>query len=100
MVHLPPLRMDGATCDCRSGAHRLVYLPQVCMDRGSQMKEAISLAACALLLVLFFAALPPLPKARCAYCYVGECYNSSMCGDGCTCLKRGLDLQGYCYSGE
>ena len=37
------------------------------------------------------------PQARCAFCYTGPCYNSMICGQGCTCLKRGMDLQGYCY---
>lgn len=36
-------------------------------------------------------------RARCSWCFQGDCYNSSICGSGCVCLKRGLDLSGYCY---
>jgi len=61
-------------------------------------RALLLLAAVLVVFSSFFALLPT--QARCAYCYTGECYSSSMCGDGCTCLKRGLDLQGYCYSGE
>lgn len=39
------------------------------------------------------------PKAKCAYCtFSGVCYDSAICGGGCFCMKRGLDLSGYCYS--
>jgi hypothetical protein len=38
------------------------------------------------------------PKAKCAWCYSGTCYDSSICGSGCVCVKRGLDLSGECAS--
>lgn len=34
------------------------------------------------------------------WCYGGQCINSSICGSGCVCLKRNLELSGYCYSVE
>lgn len=49
-------------------------------------------------LLLTLAFMAPAPAAECAYCYSGECYSSSICGSGCVCLKRGLDVHGYCYS--
>lgn len=39
-------------------------------------------------------------RAECVFCYSGPCYNSSICNGGCVCLKRGLDVSGYCYSGS
>jgi hypothetical protein len=37
-------------------------------------------------------------RAECAFCSPYECYNSAMCGGGCLCLKRGMDLTGSCVS--
>jgi len=37
-------------------------------------------------------------KARCAYCFTGDCYNSRMCGRGCVCLKRDNDMRGECVA--
>ena len=50
-----------------------------------------------LTLLLFVPALAPTPAA-CSYCYTGKCYSGSICGRGCMCLKRGLDVHGYCFS--
>lgn len=36
--------------------------------------------------------------AECAYCYSGDCYNSSICGHGCACLIPGGQFKGKCYS--
>jgi hypothetical protein len=37
--------------------------------------------------------------AHCTYCSTLPCYNHGMCGGGgCVCIKRGLDLEGYCAS--
>ena len=40
------------------------------------------------------------PKAKCAWCYSGTCYNSSICGSGCVCVKRGYSPSGECMSFE
>lgn len=32
------------------------------------------------------------------FCFTGTCFNSSGCGQGCICLKEGMDLRGKCYS--
>ena len=31
-------------------------------------------------------------------CFNGQCFNSSICFSGCTCLKKGMETMGYCYS--
>jgi hypothetical protein len=52
--------------------------------------------------VLLSAALgmaTPAP-ARCSFCYSGECLNSSICGQGCRCWKRGYDSLGVCMSSD
>lgn len=55
-----------------------------------------------LLVILALAAaalfLTPYPKGRCAWCYSGQCLNSSICGGGCVCVKQGMDSWGYCAS--
>ena len=38
------------------------------------------------------------PRARCAFCFTGRCYNSAMCFRGCACLKHGMDFYGECVS--
>lgn len=38
------------------------------------------------------------PPAKCAVCFTGTCYNSAMCFRGCFCMKRGMDLEGSCFS--
>jgi hypothetical protein len=44
-------------------------------------------------------ALFATPKAECQMCWTGTCFNSSMCGgEGCVCMKQGMDLTGKCYS--
>lgn len=37
----------------------------------------------------------PAP-AECLYCYSGTCYNSSICGRGCVCMKEGRAPSGTC----
>jgi hypothetical protein len=37
-------------------------------------------------------------NGNCAFCFDSECYSSSSCGSGCICIKRGMDMTGYCAS--
>ncbi len=34
------------------------------------------------------------------FCFTGTCYSSSGCGEGCLCLKKGMELSGECYSAD
>lgn len=43
--------------------------------------------------------LDPKTKATCALCFDTECMDSSICGgSGCVCIKRGMELMGFCAS--
>ena len=64
--------------------------------RIKQMKT-IAIACAGALLGMLLVALAPAP-AECGICSTFECYNSAMCGRGCVCLKRGMDMSGSCYS--
>lgn len=59
------------------------------------MMFKIAIAALGLAAITW-TALPS--TAECAWCYSGPCYNHSICGSGCFCLKRGLEIDGICYS--
>lgn len=63
---------------------------------GTMMKKAITIIF-VLSLILAGVAVFRVSTARCGMCYSGECYNNIVCGQGCVCLKRGLDVSGYCY---
>jgi hypothetical protein len=63
------------------------------------MTTTIKIALVAALLLGGLFLLAPR-TAPCATCWTGECWNSASCGYGCVCLKRGMDLSGYCYSAE
>lgn len=56
----------------------------------------IVLAGVAVLVIAIGMAFKP-SRARCTWCYSGQCWDSGICGQGCLCLKRGLDVSGYCY---
>ena len=36
--------------------------------------------------------------AQCAWCSTLPCLSSATCGGKCVCVKRGLDLDGFCAS--
>ena len=61
------------------------------------MKKLVGLLAAVLLLAGGLVLGNPKP------CYAGLCFdvrclNSSICGLGCVCLKRGTEPMGHCYS--
>lgn len=60
------------------------------------MKTIAIVFAGAFLGTLLVMAAPP--SAECGICATYACYNSNMCGRGCVCLKRGMDMSGSCYS--
>jgi hypothetical protein len=50
-----------------------------------------------LIFVLFGLWLVAPAPAQCQWCYQGPCIDSVICGDGCRCMKKGIDLEGSCY---
>lgn len=41
----------------------------------------------------------PVPHpAQCAACFTNPCFTSAVCGRGCTCMKKGMDVMGECVS--
>ena len=36
-------------------------------------------------------------EAKCAWCYSGACYSSSICGSGCVCMRQDYGA-GVCVS--
>ena len=54
------------------------------------------------LLLLALALTAPLllspATPRCAFCVQDECQTSAICGHGCFCLKKGMDIMGHCFS--
>lgn len=60
--------------------------------------SVLATVALALGVAALQSAVEPAP-AKCAFCFETSCFDSSMCGGpGCVCIKRGMDLQGFCGS--
>lgn len=45
----------------------------------------------------YYLALKPA-KARCQWCYQGPCFNHSICGQNCVCMKTQGRMEGSCAS--
>ena len=56
----------------------------------------LRLASVLLALVLPLLLAPAEP--RCAFFVQDECQTSAICGHGCFCLKKGMDIMGHCFS--
>lgn len=37
-------------------------------------------------------------RCQAGFCFDVKCMSSSICGQGCVCLKRGTEPMGECYS--
>jgi hypothetical protein len=61
------------------------------------MKRALTILGLALMAALLDGGARP-ERAQCAFCYNGTCWNSSICGRSCVCMKRGMDTSGSCFS--
>lgn len=48
--------------------------------------------------VFFVAIVFWVTRGECAWCASFPCFNSSVCGSGCVCLKVGGEMQGSCVS--
>jgi hypothetical protein len=42
--------------------------------------------------------LPLHTSVHCAACFTNPCLTSAVCGRGCTCMKKGMDVMGECVS--
>lgn len=61
------------------------------------MRRAIAIIGLALAATVLQGGAAPA-TATCRWCYEGECYNNSICGAKCFCLKRGGEVSGACFS--
>lgn len=61
------------------------------------MRRAIAIIGLALAATVLQGGTQPAP-AKCAVCFTGGCYTNAMCFRGCFCMKRGMDIEGACFS--
>ena len=60
------------------------------------MRRAIAIIGLALAATVMQGGAPP--RAECRWCYQGTCYNDSICGRECFCLKPAGEFSGSCFS--